>query len=271
MPRAKQRAGTGAGAMDGYEQGRDAGEPPPAPRTGTAEPPRTGTAEPPRTGSAAPPPRTGIAALSPPYRIAAALALAVVALVACVHLAMIFLHVAPANTVSKQHGEAVDDWVYPEFEQNWKLFAPNPLQQNIAVEARAQFRTEDGGVRHTEWHSLSAQDGAAIDGNLLPSHTDQNQLRRAWDYYTSTHDTQNRPNGMRGELSEEYLRRIAVLRIGREEPARAADGLLRVQVRSVTTNVQPPSWSGEKLDPKPVIRLLPWWNVTSQDMEVRDR
>ncbi|WP_408907114.1 DUF5819 family protein [Streptomyces cavernicola] len=241
---ADQRAGTGAGAMDGYEQGRGAGPPGP---------------------------RTGIAALSPPYQVAAALVLAVVVLVSCVHLAMVFLHVAPANTVSKQHGAAVDDWVYPEFEQNWKLFAPNPLQQNIAVEARAQFRTADGGVRHTEWHGLSAQDGAAIDGNLLPSHTQQNQLRRAWDYYTSTHDTKDRPNGMRGELSAEYLRRIAVLRIGREEAGEPADGLLRVQLRSVTTNVQPPSWSGEKLDPKPVIRLLPWWNVTSQDLEVRDR
>ncbi|NBE52227.1 hypothetical protein GUY60_12480 [Streptomyces sp. YC537] len=229
--------------MDGYEQGCGAGGQPSERRT-------------------------GIAALSPPYQVAAALVLALLAVATCVHLAMVFLHVAPANTVSKRHGAAVDEWVYPEFEQNWKLFAPNPLQQNIAVEARAKLRTADGKVRHTGWHGLSAQDGAAIDGNLLPSHTQQNQLRRAWDYYASTHDTRNRPNGMRGELSEEYLRRIVVLRIGRDEPA---EDMLHVQVRSVTTNVQPPSWSGEKLDSKPVIRQLPWWTVTSQDMEVRDR
>lgn len=228
--------------MDGDEQGGGAGRPPA--------------------------PSAGSAALSPPYQVAAAVALAVLTVLTCVHLAMVFLHVAPANTVSKQHGQAVDDWVYPEFEQNWKLFAPNPLQQNIAVEARARLRTADGGIRHTGWHGLSAQDGAAIDGNLLPSHTQQNQLRRAWDYYVTTHDTRNRPNGLRGELSAEYLRRITVLRIGRDEPK---DTMLSVQVRSVTTNVQPPEWSGEKLDPKPVIRQLPWWSVTSQDMEVRDR
>ena len=59
---------------------------------------------------------------------------------------MVFLHVAPSNTVTKQHGTAIDDWIYPEFEQNWKLFAPNPLQQNIAVQVRAEVRTADGGV-----------------------------------------------------------------------------------------------------------------------------
>ena len=111
----------------------------------------------------------GIAALSLPYQVAAALALAVVGVLACVHLAMVFLHVAPSNTVTKQHGEAVDDWIYPEFEQNWKLFAPNPLQQNIAVQVRAEVRHADGGRATTDWIDLSAEDGEAIRGNLLPS------------------------------------------------------------------------------------------------------
>ncbi|MFP3989162.1 DUF5819 family protein [Streptomyces sp. E11-3] len=210
--------------------------------------------------------RAGVAALSPPYQVVAALALALVAVFACAHLAMVFLHVAPANTVTKQHGEAVDSWVYPEFEQNWKLFAPNPLQQNIAVQARAQIRTTDGATRQTGWYELSAQDAEAIDGNLLPSHTQQNALRRAWDFYTGSHDNENRPNGLRGELSERYIRRIVLLRLADEE----LDGTVRrVQLRAMTTRVQPPSWSDEKLDKKPVYRELPWWPVTSRDLEVR--
>ncbi|MEU9364829.1 DUF5819 family protein [Streptomyces avermitilis] len=206
-------------------------------------------------------PRTGIAALSFRYQIAAALALAVVAVAGCVHVAMVFLHVAPANTVTKQHGRAIDDWIYPEFEQNWKLFAPNPLQQNIAVQVRAEVRTDDGGHRTTGWYDLSALDGAAIDGNLLPSHTQQNELRRAWDFYLATHDNENRPAGMRGDLSQRYLRSIVGLRLEREHAAGRGEAVESVQVRSSTTNVQPPRWSNEKVSDKPMYRVLPWWPV----------
>ncbi|MGW1157474.1 DUF5819 family protein [Streptomyces sp. NPDC002513] len=203
--------------------------------------------------------RTGVGALSLPYRMAAALALAVVAVAACVHLGMVFLHVAPANVVTKQHAKAIDRWIYPEFEQNWKLFAPNPLQQNIHVQARAELRTGDGGLRTTGWYDLSALDGAAIDGNLLPSHTQQNELRRAWDFYVVSHDGQNRSVGLRGALSEDYLRRVVVLRLGREHAAGRGESVESVQVRSRTTNVPPPKWSGERISTAPVYRQLSWW------------
>ncbi|MEV3852775.1 DUF5819 family protein [Streptomyces sp. NPDC050095] len=214
---------------------------------------------------AGPPVRRGIGALSPRYQVVAALALAAVAAVTCAHVLMVFLHVAPANTVSKQHSAAIDDWIYPEFEQNWKLFAPNPLQSNIAVEVRAEVRDSGGERRTTGWYDLSARDAADIDGNLLPSHTQQNELRRAWDIYQSTHDLQNRPSGLRGTLSEQYLRRILVLRLDRLGVAGKGDVVERVQVRSRTTMVEPPKWSDEKVSQKPVYRQVPWWTVTSRD------
>lgn len=202
-----------------------------------------------------------MAALSLRYQIAAALALAVVAIAVCVHIGMVFLHVAPPNTVTKQHGKAIDDWIYPEFEQNWKLFAPNPLQQNIAVQVRAEIDTGDGDVRTTGWYDLSAQDGRAIDGNLLPSHTQQNELRRAWDFYVATHDAQNRPVGLRGALSETYLRHIVQARLDRVNAAGEGGTVERVQVRSRTTNVPPPEWSDEQVSDKATYRVLPWWWV----------
>ncbi|MGW6291635.1 DUF5819 family protein [Streptomyces sp. NPDC055058] len=217
------------------------------------------------TGASIGQPRTGVAALSLRYRLGAALALAVVASGVCVHLGMTFLHVAPANTVSKEHGEAIQQWIYPEFEQNWKLFAPNPLQQNISLQVRADVRTADGGVRTTRWYDLSAEDGRAIDGNLLPSHTQQNELRRAWDFFVATHDDENRPVGGRGALSESYLRRIVVMRLDRADAAREGDVVDRVQVRSRTTNVPPPEWSDEQVSTTPVDRTLPWWPVPDDE------
>ncbi|MGA5122745.1 DUF5819 family protein [Streptomyces pseudogriseolus] len=204
-------------------------------------------------------PRTGIAALSPPYRIGAALALAAVAVAVCVHLGMAFLHVAPPNTVSRKHSETIADWIYPEFEQNWKLFAPNPLQQNVSVQVRAEIRWPDGSSRTTGWYDLSAQDGRDIDGNPAPSHTQQNELRRAWDFYVSTHDDGNRPVGLRGALSESYLRRIMALRLDHADAAGPHGEVARVQVRSRTTQVPPPEWSGEKASDEAEYRELPWW------------
>ncbi|MFF3373594.1 DUF5819 family protein [Streptomyces sp. NPDC002680] len=271
--------------MDAYEAGSDArhgrdepggaeGAPPdgPAPTPGSGPPdgdsaPALGTLAPHGSPDPQEAPRTSLAALSLPYQIGAALAVAVVAVAAFAHLGMVFLHVAPSNTVTKEHARAIDDWIYPEFEQNWKLFAPNPLQQNIAVEVRADVRTADGGARTTAWYDLSALDGEAIHGNPVPSHTQQNELRRAWDFLVASHDAQNRPSGLRGVLAEQYLRRIVVLRLDREDAAGPGGTIDRVQVRSRSTNVRPPEWSQEQVQvpEKPTYRVLPWWPVPDDE------
>ncbi|MFF6907449.1 DUF5819 family protein [Streptomyces sp. NPDC012389] len=220
----------------------------PAPRTPDApQPPGTGT---------------GIAGLSFGYQVVAALALSLIGLLACAQVAMVFLHVAPSNTLTKQHGKTVDDWIYPEFEQNWKLFAPNPLQQNIAVHVRAEVSGTDG-PRTTDWISLTEADAEAIRGNLLPSHVNQNELRRGWDFYLNSHDDQNKPNGLRGDLSERYIRRIAMLRLGERDLGGTVE---RIQMRSATSMIAPPPWSTEKVNTRPSYRVLPWWSVTPDDL-----
>lgn len=233
-------------------------------RTRTPGPPAA-QAPPPETAEGPGPdviPGGGMAALSLPYQVVAALALSVIGLLAVGHLAVIFLHVAPSNTLTKQHGEVVDDWVYPEFEQNWKLFAPNPLQQNISVHARAEVWGAEGRTT-TGWINLSQQDGAAIRGNFFPSHVDQNELRRAWDFYTGSHDGENRPNGLRGELSERYIRRIVMLRLLEGDHGGKVE---RIQVRSAVRSVGAPAWSDEKISTRADYRVLPWWTVTPSDL-----
>ncbi len=206
-----------------------------------------------------------VAALSLPSRIVIGVAACAVAVAVAIHLAMMFLHVAPSNTLSKQQGALISDYVYPEYEQNWKLFAPNPLQQNIAVQVRAQLRTEDGTSRNTGWTDLTARDGQAIRHNPVPSHTQQNQLRRGWELLVNSHDAQNRAVGPRGQLAERYIRRIVMLRMSQEWTSGGAR-VQQIQVRSQTTPVSPPPWSSEKISDKPVYRVLPWWQVTAKDL-----
>ncbi|MFT2015869.1 DUF5819 family protein [Streptomyces sp. 796.1] len=206
-------------------------------------------------------------ALSLPGQVVLGVAIAVAVVAVAVHLGMSFLHVAPSNTVNRKHTETIGEYIYPEFEQNWKLFAPNPLQQNIAVQARAEVRTPDGGKAVTGWTDLTAQDGAAVRHNPLPSHAQQNQLRRAWEFYAGSHDAKEQPVGLRGQLSEQYVRRMVAHRFG---PEHAGGVVERVQVRAVTEPVAPPSWSEEKIDLKPIHRVLPWWTITSDDLPGHD-
>ncbi|MFJ9636977.1 DUF5819 family protein [Streptomyces sp. NPDC101178] len=226
---------------------------PDSPAPGTEAPVPAPT--PPGTG-------VGIAGLSFGYQLVAALSLSLIGLLACAQVAMVFLHVAPSNTLTKQHGKTVDDWIYPEFEQNWKLFAPNPLQQNIAVHVRAEVSGAEGR-RTTGWISLTQEDGDAIRGSLFPSHVHQNELRRGWDFYVNSHDDRNKPNGLRGDLSERYIRRIAMLRLSERDLGGTVE---RIQMRSASSTISPPPWSTEKADTRPSYRELPWWPVTPDDL-----
>ncbi|WP_245600831.1 DUF5819 family protein [Streptomyces sulphureus] len=205
----------------------------------------------------------GAAALPLRTRIVAALAVGAVAVGASVHLGMVFLHVAPDNSLSKKHDAAIDAYVYPEFEQNWKLFAPNPLQQNIHVHARAVVAHDDGGNETTGWVDLTAVDGEAIRGNPAPSHTQQNELRRAWEFFGNYHDDDGQPIGMRGELSQEYLKRIVMHRFGPELNGGTVE---RIQVRSAVTPVAAPGWSEERIDTETQYSTQPWWQIASSDL-----
>ncbi|MYT32892.1 MULTISPECIES: DUF5819 family protein [unclassified Streptomyces] len=206
-----------------------------------------------------------LSALSLPSRIVIGVAASGIAVAVLIHLAMMFLHVAPSNTLSKQQGGLISDYVYPEYEQNWKLFAPNPLQQNTDVQVRAQLRAQDSTVRTTGWTDLTARDGQGILHNPLPSHTQQNQLRRGWELLSNSLDAQNRPTGERGESFARYIRRIVMLRMSGEW-TRGGNRIEQIQVRSQTTPVLPPPWSTEKISDKPAYRVLPWWQVTANDL-----
>lgn len=175
------------------------------------------------------------------------------------HLGMVFLTLAPANSVTNRYQQTINGYIYPEFGQNWQMFAPNPLAQNVSVGARVQTMRPDG-TRHTwDWVNLSFAHLEAMKHNPVPSHLDQNVLRRSWDFYTETHDLKDKPtNGIRSALSTEYLARIALQRFGRQWNG---ERIVRVQLASRTTAVAPPKWTGQKAPDTTAYRILPWWPV----------
>ncbi|WP_225808126.1 DUF5819 family protein [Streptomyces spinosus] len=175
------------------------------------------------------------------------------------HLCMVFLTLSPASSVTNRYQQKINGYIYPEFGQNWQMFAPNPLAQNVSVGARVQTLGRHG-ARHTwDWENLSFSHLEAMKHNPVPSHLDQNVLRRSWDFYTETHDLKEKPtNGMRSALSTEYLERIALQRFGRQWHG---ERIIRVQLASRTTDVAPPKWTGKKAPDTTAYRILPWWPV----------
>lgn len=199
--------------------------------------------------------------LTPSVAVLAAAAVVLLGAVAC-HLAMVFLTLAPASSVTNRYQRQINGYVQPEFGQNWQMFAPNPLAQNVAVGARVQTRGHDG-ARHTwDWVNLSAPHLKTMRHNPFPSHWDQNVLRRSWDFYTESHDLKEKPtNGMRSALSSEYLTRIALQYFGRTWNG---ERIVGVQLASRTNAVPPPKWTGKKAPDTTAYRILPWWPVTEK-------
>ncbi|WP_373428907.1 DUF5819 family protein [Streptomyces rishiriensis] len=176
-----------------------------------------------------------------------------------VHVFLVFLHVAPANTVSKRYSPLINAWVYPFFEQNWRLFAPDPESVNRQILARTAHTGSDGSVRVSPWFDLTAVDRSAVVHDPLPSHTAQNMLRRAWAGYVDSHGADDRARTERALMMQKYLGNIAADRVAARE-----DGAFDfIQLRVVTRPIPAPGPAAGNRPATPVEnRLLPWWKVT---------
>ncbi|MEU3009016.1 DUF5819 family protein [Streptomyces sp. NPDC007020] len=184
---------------------------------------------------------------------------------ALAHVGLVFLHVAPSNVVSQRFNSQVEAWIYPFFEQNWRLFAPDPDSVNRQISARTAHTTPDGSIQVSDWVDLTAVDTAAIKHNPLPSHTAQNMLRRSWTSYVELHGGDDLSRSDRAVMMQRYLRNIAADRIAERD----GKPFENIQLRVITLPV-PAQGRADDDDRRTAAaaknadtRLLPWWKVAS--------
>jgi hypothetical protein len=92
---------------------------------------------------------------------------------------------------------------------------------------------------------------------------DQNLLRRAWDFYDSTHSAEDGSAvDERGTMAQEYLKRVALRRFGRSA---GGERILQIQFRVGTATIAPPAWSREQVPTGTKYRELAWWPVNEDD------
>ncbi|MEU0003890.1 DUF5819 family protein [Streptomyces sp. NPDC006314] len=181
---------------------------------------------------------------------------------ALVHVLLVFLQVAPPNPISRQYSRQVSAWIFPWFEQNWRLFAPDPESVNRRISARTAHTAPDGRVQVSGWFDLTAVDTAAVRHDPFPSHTAQNMLRRAWISYLETHGGDDRARSQRARMIQRYLRNIAADRVA----AHRHGTFEFIQLRVITVPIAAPHAAG---GPGPGAaaqqpadtRYLPWWKV----------
>nr|WP_243876739.1 DUF5819 family protein [Streptomyces sp. 846.5] len=203
----------------------------------------------------------GLSALPRPWRATVGIAAVLCLAVSLVHVLSVFLFVAPSNPVSQRYSKQVNAWIYPLFEQNWRLFAPDPQSATQQISART-FHVSAGGTRQvSDWFDLTAVDDAAINHNPFPSHTSQNMLRRAWDAYAASHGNDDRATSQRARMLQKYLRNIAVDRVS----AYRHSTFEQIELRVITRPIAATASGGPRPNPPAPIatRYLLWWKVTS--------
>ncbi|MCY0946100.1 MULTISPECIES: DUF5819 family protein [Streptomyces] len=186
-------------------------------------------------------------------------AVALCLLTTLTHVVLLFLHVAPPSSVSNRFSPQINAWIYPLFEQNWRLFAPEPDSVNRRILARTARTGPNGTAQVTTWFDLSAVDHSAVKHNVFPSHTTQNLLRRAWTSYVETHGGDDKAASDRAVMMRTYLRNIAADRVAAHGDGTPFDF---IQLRVLTQPIAAPG-TGNRPPMPADERLLPWWKVTS--------
>jgi hypothetical protein len=209
--------------------------------------------------SSTPPERSGLSRL-----LGAVTGVAVVLCLAAsvLHVFLVFLHVAPTNAISQRYSSQIDGWIYPVFEQNWRVFAPDPESVTRQISARTMRTAPDGTRQVSDWFDLTAVDDSAIEHNVFPSHTAQNMLRRAWTGYLESHGSDDRSHSQRAVMMQKYLSNVAVDRVAAQRHSTFEAIQLQVITRAIAAPTAAGSTGRTALPPMET-RYLPWWNVVA--------
>jgi hypothetical protein len=178
----------------------------------------------------------------------------VTALVVAAQLAATFLYDAPSNPVSRRYQAQISWWMNPLLNQNWQLFAPNPISENLEVDARVSVGP---AAAVSPWVNLSAIDRAATVDDPAPGHLTMNALRNAWREYADTHGSDGLPNSPLAATAQQYLQNLALAYLRPRE----SGTIDSVQVRFIVTLV--PGSGRTAAQTAPQTQTLPWWVIAS--------
>jgi hypothetical protein len=84
------------------------------------------------------------------------------------HFVMTFLYVAPRNPISAGADKSISSYILPYFDQDWKLFAPDPVKTDPHMLVRAKVVDAKGQQQVTSWLDITRPELARVKGHLFP-------------------------------------------------------------------------------------------------------
>lgn len=79
----------------------------------------------------------------------------ILSIVLLIHFGFTFLYLSPENDWKDKHWNTIFAYMNPLFTQNWKLFAPDPSDQQLNMDMRVQYIDQSDKTRETDWYSIT--------------------------------------------------------------------------------------------------------------------
>ncbi|WP_432357034.1 DUF5819 family protein [Sporosarcina sp. UB5] len=68
-----------------------------------------------------------------------------------IHFSITILYNSPVNPITYKYYPAIQSYMQPLFNQNWKLFAPDPVSNNHKLLVKGYYKGENGKENETQW------------------------------------------------------------------------------------------------------------------------
>lgn len=146
------------------------------------------------------------------------------------HFAVTFLWNAPASPIKDAVRSDVSSYMLPFFEQNWSLFAPNPVNAEDEFLVRARVADpQTGEIETTDWRSATELEWRLVHHNPAPS--------RASRLSSNLH---RRMNTLWNRLSDEQQEIVArdYVTTGEADWERLADDLAAAEGAETSSRVE---------------------------------
>ncbi|WP_437944931.1 DUF5819 family protein [Sorangium sp. So ce296] len=86
------------------------------------------------------------------------------------HFAMTLSYLTPQNPLKLRFARLIDGYMHPFLQQNWHLFAPDPITDTRVLMVACRLRQPDGGATETGWIDITTPYWEAhLDDRLGPA------------------------------------------------------------------------------------------------------
>lgn len=196
------------------------------------------------------------------------------------HFVMTFFYVAPRNLISGRADRAISSYMLPYFDQDWKLFAPEPVKTDPHILVRAKVVDVRHQERVTPWLDITNSELVRVRGHWFPDRVSRlsakvagNLSETAERHEQLVSDSEQQPVSLqetpRDKLDEAFAHVLAT----RAAHAQWGDEVTEVQIQ-LLGHIPPPLPFSAARDagyPEIVQHDLPWWpagDVTPAELKV---